>query len=68
MLSNRFINIYQTYGNKFARELSAEIKRAIIIEINQSVAVARRRYELINHFITNQLTVRALGDALLSSI
>lgn len=68
MLSNRFLNIYQTYGRKFASELTSAVKYAVVKEINQSRSLSTlKKYELVGYFISNQINVRTVGDDLLTA-
>ena len=68
MLSNRFLNIYQTYGRKFSSELTSAVRYAVVKEINQSRSISTlKKYELIGYFISSQINVRTVGDDLLAS-
>lgn len=66
MLSNRFLNVYQAYGRKFAEDLSTDIIHAVVSEVNKSKKLSPlKRYELIGYFMANQINVRQVGDDLL---
>ena len=68
MLSNRFLNIYQTYGRKFSGELTSAVRYAVVKEINQSRSISTlKKYELIGYFISSQINVRTVGDDLLAA-
>lgn len=68
MLSNRFLNVYQEYGRKFAEDLSTSVKYVVVKEINLSKQLsALKKYELIGYFISNRINVRTVGDDLLAA-